>query len=61
LTPHRHDYVNITGTIEQLVRKSGVPEGLCPGHAMHITASAVSIAHNAFVVERISVIQRIIL
>ena len=38
-TPHRRDYVNITGTIEQLVRKSGVQEGLCLVNAMHITAS----------------------
>jgi hypothetical protein len=38
-----------------------VPEGLCLVNAMHITASAVSNAHNAFVVERISAIQRIIL
>jgi secondary thiamine-phosphate synthase enzyme len=38
-TPHRRDYVNITGTVEQLVRKSGVQEGLCLVSAMHITAS----------------------
>ena len=38
-TPHRRDYVNITGTVEQLVRKSGVQEGLCLVNAMHITAS----------------------
>jgi len=38
-TPHRRDYINITGTVEQLVRKSGVQEGLCLVNAMHITAS----------------------
>lgn len=38
-TPHRRDYLNITGTIEGLVRKSGVEEGLCLVNAMHITAS----------------------
>jgi secondary thiamine-phosphate synthase enzyme len=38
-TPHRRDYLNITGTVEQLVRKSGVQEGLCLVNAMHITAS----------------------
>jgi secondary thiamine-phosphate synthase enzyme len=38
-TPHRRDYLNITGTIEQLVGKSGVQEGLCLVNAMHITAS----------------------
>lgn len=38
-TPHRRDYINITETIEELVRKSGVKEGLCLVNAMHITAS----------------------
>ena len=38
-TPHRRDYLNITGTVEQLVQKSGVAEGLCLVNAMHITAS----------------------
>ena len=36
-TPHRRDYLNITVTVEQLVRKSGVREGLCLVNAMHIT------------------------
>ena len=38
-TPHRRDYLNITGQVEALVRKSGVQEGLCLVNAMHITAS----------------------
>jgi secondary thiamine-phosphate synthase enzyme len=38
-TPHRRDYLNITDTVEKLVRKSGVQEGLCLVNAMHITAS----------------------
>jgi secondary thiamine-phosphate synthase enzyme len=38
-TPHRRDYINITDTVESLVRKSGVQEGLCLVNAMHITAS----------------------
>ncbi|MCX7872163.1 MAG: secondary thiamine-phosphate synthase enzyme YjbQ [Verrucomicrobiae bacterium] len=38
-TPNRRDYINITDTIEDLVRKSGVKEGLCLVNAMHITAS----------------------
>jgi len=38
-TPHRRDYLNITGRIEELVHKSGVQEGLCLVNAMHITAS----------------------
>jgi secondary thiamine-phosphate synthase enzyme len=37
--PHRRGFVNITGTIEELVTKSGVKEGLCLVNAMHITAS----------------------
>ena len=38
-TPHRRDYLNITPTVEELVRKSKVQEGLCLVNAMHITAS----------------------
>ena len=38
-TPHRRDYLNITHTVEALVSKSGVQEGLCLVNAMHITAS----------------------
>ena len=37
--PGRRGFVNITGTVEQLVRQSGVQEGLCLVNAMHITAS----------------------
>jgi secondary thiamine-phosphate synthase enzyme len=35
----RRGFVNITDTVEELVRKSGVREGLCLVNAMHITAS----------------------
>jgi hypothetical protein len=35
--PNRRGFVNITRTIEDLVRKSGVQEGLCLVNAMHIT------------------------
>jgi thiamine phosphate synthase YjbQ (UPF0047 family) len=38
-TPHRRDYLNITDTIERLVRKSGMQEGLCLVNAMRITAA----------------------
>jgi secondary thiamine-phosphate synthase enzyme len=38
-TPHRRDYLNITGTVEELVRKSAIQEGLCLVNAMHITSS----------------------
>src|SRR5215471_6312228 len=37
--PNRRGFVNITPTIEQLVRKSGIQEGLCLANAMHISAS----------------------
>ena len=38
-TNKRRDYINITDTVEKLVTKSGVQEGLCLVNAMHITAS----------------------
>src|ERR1044072_602162 len=37
--PGRRGFVNITDTVEKLVAKSGVKEGLCLVNAMHITAS----------------------
>jgi len=37
--PSRRGFVNITDTVQELVRKSGVKEGLCLVNAMHITAS----------------------
>jgi secondary thiamine-phosphate synthase enzyme len=37
--PERRGFENITDTVEVLVRKSGVQEGLCLVNAMHITAS----------------------
>ena len=38
-TPHRRDYVNITGQVEQCLAESGISEGLVLINAMHITAS----------------------
>ena len=38
-TKGRRDYINITGQVEDLVRESGIQEGLCLVNAMHITAS----------------------
>ena len=38
-TPHRRDYINITDKVKELVRKSGVKNGLVLVNAMHITAS----------------------
>jgi len=37
--PNRRGFVNITDKVQELVRKSGVQEGLCLVNAMHITAS----------------------
>ena len=37
--PARRGFVNITDTVEGLVRKSGVKEGLCLVNPMHISAS----------------------
>ena len=37
--PARRGFVNMTSTVEDLVSKSGVQEGLCLVNAMHITAS----------------------
>ena len=37
--PARMDFVNITGEVEDVVRTSGIREGLCLVNAMHITAS----------------------
>ena len=38
-TKERVEFVNITPTVEDLVRKSGVKEGMVLVNAMHITAS----------------------
>jgi len=37
--PSRMDFLNITPQVEEIVRKSGVREGLVLVNAMHITAS----------------------
>lgn len=37
--PSRRGFVNITDTVEKLVKKSGVKEGMALVNAMHITAS----------------------
>jgi len=38
-TKSRQEFVNITYQVEEVVKKSGVKEGLCLVNAMHITAS----------------------
>ena len=37
--PTRRGFLNITPQVEELVRRSGIQEGLCLVNAMHITAS----------------------
>lgn len=37
-TKQRREYINITDTVEEIVRKSGVREGMVLVSAMHITA-----------------------
>ena len=37
-TKRRRDYINITSDVEQVVRKSGVQDGMVLVSAMHITA-----------------------
>jgi secondary thiamine-phosphate synthase enzyme len=37
--PARRGFLNITSTVSDLVKRSGVQEGLCLVNAMHITAS----------------------
>lgn len=38
-TTSRRAFLNITSTIEEALRESGIKEGLCLVNAMHITAS----------------------
>ena len=38
-TKTRRDYINITGDVDNELKKSGIQEGLCLVNAMHITAS----------------------
>ncbi|MDD5019697.1 MAG: secondary thiamine-phosphate synthase enzyme YjbQ [Candidatus Omnitrophica bacterium] len=38
-TKNRQEFINITPDVEEIIRKSGVKEGLCLVNAMHITAS----------------------
>lgn len=37
--PKRRDFIDITDNVEEMVRNSGISEGLCLVNAMHITAS----------------------
>ena len=37
-TEHEHDYVNITYEVEEILKKSGIQDGMILVSAMHITA-----------------------
>ena len=38
-TKERRELINITSRVEEIVRRSGIKEGLCLVNALHITAS----------------------
>jgi secondary thiamine-phosphate synthase enzyme len=38
-TARRQEFINITSQVREIVKKSGIKEGLCLVNAMHITAS----------------------
>ncbi|MDD5128803.1 MAG: secondary thiamine-phosphate synthase enzyme YjbQ [Candidatus Omnitrophica bacterium] len=38
-TEKKQDFINITDQVEEVLRKSGIKEGLCLVNPMHITAS----------------------
>ncbi|MFC1805062.1 secondary thiamine-phosphate synthase enzyme YjbQ [Candidatus Omnitrophota bacterium] len=38
-TKKRYEFINITPQVEDLIKKSGIKEGLCLVNTMHITAS----------------------
>jgi thiamine phosphate synthase YjbQ (UPF0047 family) len=38
----RRGFVNITGRVEEIVRKSAVREGLCLVNAMHATRQSIN-------------------
>jgi len=49
--PKRRGFINITQTVQDLVTKSGVKEGLCLVNAMHIT---LCVAQLSFVQKLVS-------
>jgi len=49
-TKERRAYINITDKVEEMVRRSGIKEGLCLVNAMHITASVyINDAENGLI------------
>ena len=49
-TGSRREYINITRNVEEVLRNSGIKEGLCLVNAMHITASVyINDAENGLI------------
>jgi secondary thiamine-phosphate synthase enzyme len=49
-TTSRREYINITGDVNAVLKKSGIKEGLCLVNAMHITASVyINDAENGLI------------
>jgi secondary thiamine-phosphate synthase enzyme len=38
-TANRHEFINITGEVQEVIDKTGIKEGLVLVNAMHITAA----------------------
>lgn len=49
--PSRVGFLNITQTIQELVKKSGIKEGLCLVNSMHISASVFINDHESGLLE----------
>jgi len=54
-TRKRYETVHITGEVEEIVRRSGIDDGLCFVSPMHITAAIYVNDHEEGLIEDISV------
>ena len=54
-TRKRYEMVHITGEVEEIVRRSGIDDGLCFVSSMHITAAIYVNDHEEGLIEDISV------
>jgi secondary thiamine-phosphate synthase enzyme len=54
-TRKRYEMVHITGEVEEIVRRSGIDDGLCFVSPMHITAAIYVNDHEEGLIEDISV------
>ena len=54
-TRKRYEMVHITGEVEEIVRRSGIDDGLCFVSPMHITAAIYVNDHEDGLIEDISV------